>query len=274
VTYLAPQTIDQALASLASGSVSVVAGGTDYFPALQKGREAENLVDISQVSGLRGITQSEHGWRIGAATTWTDIVKTPLPSVFDSLKAAAKEVGSVQIQNTGTIGGNLCNASPAADGVPPLLTLDAQVEITGPSGVRTLPLDQFITGVRKTDLGAGELLTAIHIPAQPDHLVSAFEKLGSRRYLVISITMTSVVLGVSDGLITDARIAIGACSAVAQRQSSLEKSLIGMPVSGVAIVPEMLQNLAPIEDVRGDATYRLIAAAEQCQRAIRRLAGS
>jgi CO/xanthine dehydrogenase FAD-binding subunit len=257
---------------MAGGAGAIVAGGTDFFPALKKGQGPEVLVDISRIPALRGISRSANGWRIGAATTWSDIVKTDLPAVFDGLKAAAREVGSVQIQNAGTIGGNLCNASPAADGVPPLLTLDAQVELTGPMGSRLVPLGGFISGVRKTDLQGGEILTAILIPPQPDHLISTFEKLGSRRYLVISITMTSVVLGLDDGQITDIRIAIGACSAVAQRQKQLEQSLIGTAAASAEIAPELLENLAPIDDVRGDAPYRLIAAVEQCQRAIRRLA--
>jgi CO/xanthine dehydrogenase FAD-binding subunit len=135
-----------------------------------------------------------------------------------------------------------------------------------------VPLSGFISGVRKTDLQVGEILTAILIPPQPDHLISAFEKLGSRRYLVISITMTSVVLGCDDGQITDLRIAIVACSAVAQRQRQLEQSLIGTTAADVEITSDMLENLAPIDDVRGDASYRLIAAAEQCRRARSRLA--
>lgn len=272
MTYLAPQTVDQALAQVASGTASVVAGGTDYFPSLQKGRAAEHLIDISRIPGLCGISETGGGWRIGAATTWSDIVKADLPPVFDALKSAAREVGSIQIQNAGTIGGNLCNASPAADGVPPLLTLDASVELTGVSGTRTVPLSHFLKGVRKTDLQSGELLTAILIPAQASRLTSAFEKLGSRRYLVISITMTSVVAAIEEGEIKELRIAIGACSTVAQRQSKLETVLVGRAAGDVTITPDMLENLSPIEDVRGDAAYRLIAAAEQCQRAIRSLA--
>jgi CO/xanthine dehydrogenase FAD-binding subunit len=273
VTYHTPQTLTQALAHLAqAGSVAVVSGGTDYFPALRKGQDTDAVLDITGITKLRGITRDADGWRIGAVTTWSDIIHADLPPVFDALKAAAREVGSVQIQNVGTLGGNLCNASPAADGVPPLLTLDARVEISGPHGTRQTPLSEFLQGVRKTTLSEGELLTAILIPPQSDVYVSAFEKLGSRRYLVISITITSVALEISDGVIGSARVAVGACSAVAQRQPALERDLIGQSAASVVISPDMLENLAPIEDVRGDPGYRMLAAAAQCQRAIRRLA--
>ena len=274
MTYLAPKTVDQALAQLAGGSVCVVAGGTDYFPALKKGQGAEKLLDVTRIAAMQGISSLDSGWRIGAATTWSEIVKADLPPVFDGLKAAARDVGSIQIQNAGTIGGNLCNASPAADGVPPLLTLDAEVEITGAHGVRTLPLANFLKGARQTELGAGELLTAITIPPQPGHLVSGFEKLGSRRYLVISITMSAVVLGLEYGRITDLRMAIGACSATAQRQPRLESALLGADAASAIVTSDMFENLSPIDDVRGDGDYRLLAAAAQCQRAIRSLAAA
>ena len=116
-----PKVLDQALGFLAEGPAALVAGGTDVFPALGLGPAPARVVDLTAVEGLRGISRAGDGWRIGAATTWTDVVRADLPPLFDALKQAARQVGSVQIQNTGTVAGNICNASPAADGVPVLI---------------------------------------------------------------------------------------------------------------------------------------------------------
>ena len=148
-------------------------------------------------------------------------------------KAAAREIGSVQIQNRGTVAGNLCNASPAADGVPPLLALDAEVELFSLSGVRRMPLAQFITGNRKTMRRSGEILAAVLIPRNIEAAASAFLKLGARKYLVISISMVAVVLQRdSASRVSEARIAVGSCSATARRLNELEKELVGRAGSG------------------------------------------
>jgi CO/xanthine dehydrogenase FAD-binding subunit len=214
---------------------------------------------------LRGITQNEQGMRIGAATRWSDIVRADLPACFDGLKQAAREVGSLQVQNAGTVAGNICNASPAADGVPPLLTLDAQVELTSKRGVRILPLGEFLTGVRQTLRASDELVTAILVPTAPAHGRGAFAKLGSRSYLVISITMTAAVIGLDHaGRIDVARVAVGACSAVAQRLPALEADLLGQLPADIAVSPHHLAPLSPISDVRGSAAFRLDVVAQQC----------
>jgi CO/xanthine dehydrogenase FAD-binding subunit len=184
-----------------------------------------------------------------------------LPAVFDALKAAASEVGSVQIQNSATVAGNLCNASPAADGVPPLLTLDARVELASVRGTRELALADFILGPRSTARAADELMVAINIPHIDDSARSHFVKLGARRYLVISIVMASITLLADDNdHLQHVRIAVGACSSVAQRLCELEKILIGQSIHDdiVSLVtPVMLSELDPINDVRGSRAYRL-----------------
>ena len=111
------------------GAWRILAGGTDFYPALGAKPLRENVLDINGLAELRGIAETPAHIVIGARTTWTDIVRAPLPPAFDALKQAAREVGSVQIQNAGTVAGNICNASPAADGVPALLVLDAEVEL-------------------------------------------------------------------------------------------------------------------------------------------------
>src|ERR1700744_4466290 len=137
--YLRPSSLDEALLALAR-PWTVLAGGTDFYPA-RVGRMIDaNVLDISGIPPVRGISADPSGWRLGATTTWSELIETPLPPLFDGLKQAALEVGGRQIQNAGTIAGNLCNASPAADGVPPLLALDAEVELAGRAGARLLPL--------------------------------------------------------------------------------------------------------------------------------------
>ena len=267
--FFSPTGLDDAVALMASGNARPIAGGTDIFPAQGRDPFRHDLIDVTRIAGFRGISETAEGFRIGAATTWSDIAHADLPPALAGLQAAAREVGGVQIQNSGTVAGNLCNASPAADGVPPLLTLNAVLEFAGASGSRVVPLDAFITGPRQTTRGEGELVTAVLIPRPPSHARSAFLKLGSRRYLVISITMTAVVLGLDEtGRIDVARVAVGACSPVAQRLRTLEKDMLGQEPGEVRVTDSHLAPLAPISDVRADEVYRLEAVAEQISRAI------
>jgi CO/xanthine dehydrogenase FAD-binding subunit len=275
LSYLSPQDLPTALSAFAGGEPPcIVAGGTDLYPALRPGTRPTRLLDVTRIAGFSDITQTEAGLRFGAAVTWTQIVKADLPPAFDALRQAAREVGSLQIQNAGTIAGNLCNASPAADGVPPLLALDAQIELSSAArGTRRLDLSAFITGVRQTARAPDELVTAVLIPPLPQGMTSAFKKLGSRRYLVISIAMTAANLVLDHaGRIAEARIAVGACSAVAQRLPALEAALLGQRSGDVLVDPAHLAPLAPIDDVRGSGAYRLEAAATQIQRAIQKAA--
>lgn len=271
--YFSASSMHDALGALQQDSVSIIAGGTDWFPAVGDGPTPKNILDITRVAEFQGISRQQDGWRLGAATTWSDVIAADLPPRFDALKAAAQQVGSVQIQNVGTLAGNICNASPAADGVPPLLCLDAMVEIVSKTGARTVGLADFITGVRKTALGAGELVSALTIAERPGPARSRFIKLGSRKYLVISIAMVAVELelGVS-GRIGRSAVAVGACSPVARRLASLEAAIIGMNAAQLAtpglVTPDHLAPLSPISDVRGSAAFRADVVAELCQRAI------
>ena len=284
--YLRPTALADALAALAdpklihpsenADRLTLLAGGTDFYPA-QTARAAwleanpRNVLDISGIAELKGIRQSETGIALGALTTWAEIRDAGLPRAFDGLKLAAREVGGQQIQNRGTIAGNLCNASPAADGVPPLLTLDASVQVASLRGRRSLPLAQFITGNRTTVLAPDELVTAIHVPQHDAGARSTFLKLGARTYLVISIVSVAAVVDVgNDGRIAGAAIAVGACSAVPQRLAQLECDLSGVAVANAVhvVVAEHLAGLQPIDDVRGSADYRRHAALVVIRRAL------
>lgn len=268
--YETPTDLETALQLYAVKGSRIIAGGTDVYPSSQQGHSPRNLIDLTAIPAFSGITLSDDMYRIGAATTWTEVIKADLPPAFDALKQAAREVGSVQIQNAGTIGGNICNASPAADGVPPLLALDAQVELVSASnGTRMMALSDFILHVRKTSLADDEILSAVLIPKPSEGEKSTFEKLGSRRYLVISITMTAVNITLDeDGVIANAKIAVGACSPVAQRLPELEADVIGKTPSEVGVMPQHLLGLSPIDDVRGSSAYRMDVVAEQCKRAL------
>ncbi len=275
--YLKPRTVDEALAALASeAGATIVAGGTDVFAAHADRPGPQTILDVTAIAGLRAITADDRGVRIGAAATWSDVLAAPLPPAFDGLKAAAREVGAVQIQNVATVAGNLANASPAADGVPPLLTLGAAVEIAAPPGVRTVALEDFLLGPRRTALGPGEMLTAVLVPPAPAAARGAFVKLGSRHSLVISITMAAALVEVAAGRIAAARVAVGAASPVARRLPALEAALTGLTPAKASCRPVTADDLAPlspIDDVRGSAAYRLAAAAEIARRAVLAAAG-
>jgi CO/xanthine dehydrogenase FAD-binding subunit len=271
--YLRPANLEEALQALAR-PWTVLAGGTDFYPARVGRAIDEPVLDITAIADLRGISEGSDGWRLGATTTWSAMIETPLPPLFDGLKQAAREVGGRQIQNAGTLAGNLCNASPAADGVPPLLALDAEVELAGRAGVRRLPVAAFIIGNRRTVLAPGELLVAIHVPKPARPARSAFLKLGARRYLVISIAMVAATLEIEKGRVVAARIAVGACSAVAQRLPALEAALVGASVSALAerVDAGHLAPLSPMDDLRGSGAYRRDAVVTLLRRLLRRLA--
>ncbi|MBT4888328.1 MAG: xanthine dehydrogenase family protein subunit M [Rhodospirillales bacterium] len=269
--YVSPKSLEDVWATLSEGDWTVLAGGTDIFPTCSARIPEGNILDISQLSELRGISQDGQDWRIGGLTTWTDIANANLPSAFDGLKLAALNIGALQIQNAGTVAGNLCNASPAADGVPPLLCLDAQVELSSASGIRTLPLEKFILGNRSTELRRGELLSAILLPNVPENALSSFHKLGSRSYLVISIAMVSVLIAYNEaGEVDKASVAVGACSPVALRLPELEQALLGKKDKNLAdlVQSSHLDGLNPIDDIRASAEFRKDAVLEMIKRAL------
>ncbi len=275
MSYWRPDSLREAL-RIAGDGARIAAGCTDLLPATQRQRvdaaNAPPILDITAISELAGVWAGADGLRIGATTRWTAILKADLPPACAALRQAAAEIGSIQIQNAGTIAGNLCNASPAADGAPPLLVLDAAIEIQSADGGRALPLSAFLTGPRRTALRQGEIVTAILLPGAALAGRSCFLKLGARRHLVISIVMGAARLAERDGVVTDAAIAIGACSAVAQRIGDAERALIGAPVDErLASRPadgDFDAALAPIGDIRGDAAYRLEAARTLARRAV------
>lgn len=274
-SYLRPTELDEALQALAAGDRIIVAGGTDFYPAHVGKPVDEDILDVTGISGLRRLEQHGDYFRIGAMATWTDLIRADLPDWFRALKQAAREVGGVQIQNAGTIVGNICNASPAADGMPGLVALDASVVLGSVSGEREVLITDFVQGNRKTARKSDEMVLGINIPVCRPDASSAFLKLGARKYLVISIVMVSAVLEkAADGTVARLRIAVGSCSEVAKRLTALETDLAGKPADSslAALVNEVhIAPLSPIGDVRGSAEYRSDAALTLVRRAIAEL---
>lgn len=285
--YCRPTSLEEALALKAQSAehapLTVLAGGTDVYPVrTQRAAWFEpypsDMLDIGALAELGGVEHGQQGTRMGALASWSAVIAAELPPAFDALKQAARQVGGVQIQNRGTLAGNLCNASPAADGVPPLLALDAEVELASLRGRRRLPLSAFIFGNRRTALAADELLIAIHVPPQSDVMRSTFLKLGARSYLVISIASVAANLALDhQGRIAALRLAVGACSAAPQRLTALELRLLGQaasPALAEAVTSADLAPLSPIADVRASATYRAHSALVLVRRALAGLLSS
>jgi CO/xanthine dehydrogenase FAD-binding subunit len=262
-----PDALAALAAAVSAGEPAIpLAGATDLYPAEATrrawfGARTGSIIDISRISDMSGIAVGSDEVVLGAMTSWTAIAEAALPPAFAALQAAARQVGGRQIQNRGTIGGNLCNASPAADGAPPLLALDAQVELVSAVGARRMPLSEFLLGNRTTARRTDELLTRVIIPHPAIDERSVFLKLGARSYLVISIASLAANLRFGpDGSVMSARIALGACSAVPTRLHRIERMLLGRRIGDVAISLGPEDGLSPIDDIRASASYRRRAA--------------
>jgi xanthine dehydrogenase small subunit len=266
--YFRPRTLQEALQVRADRETVVLAGGTDIYPA-KTARAAwgdmrhPDVLDISAVDELRGIGETGEHLRFGALTTWAELRRAVLPPAFAGYQAASREIGGPQVQNRGTLVGNICTASPAGDGLPCLLTLDAEVELASLGGIRVMPVAEFVDGYRHTLCRPDEIVLAIRVRKPEASAQGRFVKLGARRYLVISIVMAAATISTdADGTVGQARIAVGACSPVARRLPALEAELVGRPLRDMAATAaaEHLKPLAPIDDIRATETYRRSAA--------------
>ena len=270
--YLRPETLPEALDLLNARGLTIIAGGTDHYPARVGVPLDEDLLDVTAIAGLRGIEDRGDDLRIGALTTWTDIINADLPPGFDGLKAAGRTIGGIQIQNTATLVGNICNASPAADGAPNLLALDAGVALASARGERVSLLADFITGNRETTREPDEMVVALIVPKPAPGAESLFLKLGARSYMVISIVMVALVIEPDGDRVARARIAVGSCAPVSRRLAALEESLVGAKLDGR--LGDQLQDvkaLDPIDDIRGSAAYRQDAALTLVRRGLAEL---
>ena len=264
--YIAPTSLDQAVACLKGGDVTIFAGGTDLTPQTQSGKITfkQTLMNIRHIPELGGIALEGGEIRIGALATITEIMDSPLvrqhlPVLVD----ACDHFASDQIRNAGTLGGNICNASPAGDTLIPLLVLDASVELACMRGAglhkRSMPLSEFFIGPGKTRRAPDELLTAVRIPVPGPGHVARFHKLGTRPALDISTIAIGIAGKLKDGRLSDVRIAFGAVAPTPLRASLTERALEGQRLDEATI--ETAANIArdevtPIDDVRATAWYR------------------
>jgi carbon-monoxide dehydrogenase medium subunit len=259
--YYAPRTVTEALNLIGKlKPVNVIAGGTDFVPAVRlKGFRPKHVVSLVNLrKELSYVTFKRDTVRIGALTKIRDVQRSEHIRKAMCLHEALSQIGSVQIRNMATIGGNLCNASPAADSAPPLLVLDASVEIVRKGGRRTIPLKDFFLGPGKTALRKGELLREIAFRHETG-TASSFQKLGRTRGEDISTATAAVLLKIDGPRISQARIALGSVAPTPIRAYKSEKELVGKTVSETildAAAVRAAEEAKPITDVRASGDYR------------------
>lgn len=262
-----PSTLDDALAILADepGRWRPFAGGTDLMVLLEAGKLAHReYVDLWHLSDLRGVDVREEEIILGALTTYSDVRRHALlQREFPLLCAAAAETGGIATQNRGTIGGNIANASPAADTPPVLLAYDASLELRSRRGVRRVDYAAFHTGYKRMELAPDELIAAIHLPRRQEATRQVFRKVGTRRAQAISKVCFAGRLTLTADRVTDVRLAFGSLAPTVVRATHVEESLRGTGLGSEAVetaLAGLRQDLAPIDDDRSTAAYRLRVA--------------
>ena len=265
-TYLAPRGLDEALQAMADGAATVFCGGTDLAPQTESGARqyTAKLLNIRRIEGLGGIEAQGARIRIGAITTISEIRRNPaLAEVAPVLVEAAEHFASDQIRNAASVGGNLCNASPAGDMSPPLLVLGASVELAcwrdGAVQTRCVPLDQFFVSPGKTVKLPQELLTAVLFDRPAVDFVGRFRKSGPRPALEISTVSVAIGARVADGRLSEVRVAMGSVAPTPLRARHVEAALEGKPLDAptiAAAVAATVDDAKPIDDVRASAWYR------------------
>jgi carbon-monoxide dehydrogenase medium subunit len=280
--YIRPSTLAEAHAYVARhDGAHLLAGGTAFTLLRKQGfMEPGPIVDLAGIAGLDAISATpDGGITIGAMATLRRVeTSEDVRRLAPSVGAVVSRVATVRIRNQATIGGNISHADPAGDPPPILLVLDAEVEVAAITGVRLLPIDGFFVDVFETVLGPGDIMTAIHIPP-----VSAASRIGYEKFLprtaddYATVSVAARLDVDADGLVTDARIALGAVAAVPLRASAAEAGLRGAPVSELPIdaaVDAVLAAVDPMDDVRGSADYKREMAAVWTRRLLRRLAAA
>ena len=262
-----PENLSEALALLARepGVWKPFAGGTDLMVLLEAGKLShKRYFSVAKLDDLRGIEVDDAEVILGALTTYTEIQKHPvLQAEFPLLCAAARETGSVAVQNRGTLGGNIVNASPAADSPPALLVYDAEVELVSQHGARWRRYHGFHSGYKQMQLAPDELLRAIRLPRRPKTWRQYYRKVGTRKAQAISKVCFAGAALIENGAIGDVRIALGSVAPIVQRVVKTEDSLRRSKITPAVIAEarEMLAHeIAPIDDIRSNARYRLRVA--------------
>lgn len=247
-------------------AAAVYAGGTDLLVRLNRcGSELPALICLERIEELRTVSGTPEGIRIGAAATHRRLIESALiRERLPVLGKALKTLGSPLVRNMGTIGGNICNASPAADSLPPLYALDAVAEIRSREGTRTMPISAFITGPGETALKGGEILAAIHVGVPSGFSVHHFEKVGQRKAMAIAVASMAALLRISgSGIVEEARLAWGSVGPTVVRAADVEAALVGERLSASLcekVSPLVRKAVSPIDDLRASADYRRTVA--------------
>jgi carbon-monoxide dehydrogenase medium subunit len=266
--YEAPETLQAAVALLAgeSGPARILAGGTDVIVQMETDLiEPALLVDIKKIPEVRQIAAENGGFRVGAAVTGMEIMGhaglcKAWPGVLDGVKL----IGSIQVRGRATMGGNLCNGSPAADSVPALIAAAAVARVIGPNGVREVPVEQIPTGPGKTSLAKGEIIVSFLLPVRPPHAGDAYQRFTPRTEMDIAVVGVGVNLVLdAKGTCTGARVALGAVAPTVLLVKACAEALIGSPVDEAALDKLAAAASAacrPIDDKRGTKEYRIKVA--------------
>ena len=268
----APRSLDEALLQLTENpDLRPLAGCTDLMVSEPEDRlELPGVLDLQGISELRGIEWHGETLEIGAVTAFSEIRQSPeVRQSFPALAEAASRIGGWQIQNRASLGGNMANASPAGDSLPVLLVLDAQVVLVGPEGKRVVPYRDFHLGYRQTALVPGEIIGWVRLPKPPEGAAQFFRKVGTREAQAISKVVVALLASVSDGQISEYRLAAGSVAETPIRLAEVEEAMVGR-----ALKPEVAdlaghlaaQAVRPIDDVRSTAEYRRFALAQVVRR--------
>ncbi len=262
-SYHAPASREDVIALMvADPSAKVLAGGTDLIVQMRSGRAAPGgIIDLKNVSAMRAVMGNDGRYTIGAAMPCTGLLSVEaLCRDWPGVVEAANLIGSVQVRNRATIGGNLCNASPAADSVPALIAAGATCLIVGASGAREIPVEQVATGPGKTSLSAGELLAEIRLPAKPQGGGDAYLRSIPRTEMDIAVVGVGVALVLDgSGTCTSARVALGAVAPTAMLVAEAGTALVGTTLDDAALekMAEAVRDACrPIDDKRGTVEYR------------------
>ncbi len=272
--FLQAQSITELVDLLNESEVRILAGGTDVIPKMRNDLfSAPALVDVSHLDDLRFIDERESKIFIGALTTHQEIANSALLQAENpALVVAAETVGCVQTRNRGTLGGNIANASPAADTVPPLLVYDAQIHLMSKSGERVMPLSEFATGPGATKIASDEFIHSVSFPKLGGAWGSAFKKMGKRSGMAIAVVSAAAAIILDEsGNVEDARIALGSVAPTVVRCPDAESMLIGQEPTPEVVrqaAQVCAQDISPIKDVRSAAEYRNHAAVVLAGRAI------
>ncbi|MEI6593834.1 MAG: xanthine dehydrogenase family protein subunit M [Holophagaceae bacterium] len=274
-----PASLGEALALMAQapGTLTPLAGGTDLMVVYNAGRlKATRFLDLSSFEELRGIREEAGALTFGALTTFTELRECrAVHQHFPNLVKSARATGALAIQNRGTLGGNIANASPAADTPPSLLAYGAEVELRSVRGSRRVAYDRFHLGYKAMDLAPDELVAAIHVPLPTGRGFHYFRKVGTRQAQAISKTCLAAYARIEDGCVAELRIGVGSVAPAPIRARHAEAVLLGQPLASLPMAAAreaLLADISPIDDIRATARYRSVVTRNVLGHMLRELA--